>query len=267
MLRLIFAMSVTVAMQAHSADIVRCKGTVAVHGHSCLFNFQGVHETLQLKKTDVLVADHANVRSEVVFIGRNLDQSAIQEGFATCVWRPMPPGWTQHTDPALQRRFYHHSASGRKSWTRPMEEDEATGGDGRGSGEHSRDGGGAQSQRRDLPGTKPAAAGAAPQQGGNGLADGGAPAALQGGSPRGARVGDSEAHSRDASQPDRPSPDKISPPAVGTQAPDNDDAAAAPRDADEQHHGEAAAGEPSLRLAAKAAREASQAAWKVPRGK
>jgi G3E family GTPase len=114
---------VSCALQAHSADIVRCKGTVAVHGHASRFIFQGVHETLQMRK----VPPDANPEragaaaggadepaaaapapqselSEVVFIGRNLNQDEIQQGFATCVWREAPPGWDEHVDPARQRR-------------------------------------------------------------------------------------------------------------------------------------------------------------------
>jgi hypothetical protein len=113
-------------LQAHSSDIVRCKGTIAVHGHANLFSFQGVHETVQLKRLDEAVPA-ADPYSEVIFIGRNLDESAIKQGFATCVWQPPPEGWEEHhasvPDSKTRRVYYQHTATGSKTWTRPRDPD------------------------------------------------------------------------------------------------------------------------------------------------
>ena len=113
-------------MQAHSADIVRCKGTVAVHGHLRLFSFQGVHETLQLKRLDEKVPEDSTAAfSEVTFIGRALDEDAIRSSFRTCAWQPLPPGWREDVDTATKRTYYTNSKTGVKTWQKPVEAVEA----------------------------------------------------------------------------------------------------------------------------------------------
>jgi hypothetical protein len=47
------------------------------------------------------------------------------QGLETCVWRPLPPGWTEHRDASSRRTFYMHAESGRKMWMPPNEEEEA----------------------------------------------------------------------------------------------------------------------------------------------
>ena len=89
-----------------------------MHGYSHLFNFQGVHDTLQSCKSREPVP--AAPESELIFIGRALDAEAIRAGFATCVAQPLPPGWREMKDPATARQFYVHGATATKTWVRPL---------------------------------------------------------------------------------------------------------------------------------------------------
>jgi G3E family GTPase len=69
--------------QVQGPDILRCKGIVAFPGEPKRFVFQGVHMILD---GDVQGEWKPGERREsrVVFIGRNLDEAAIREGFLAC---------------------------------------------------------------------------------------------------------------------------------------------------------------------------------------
>lgn len=64
-------------LQEKGKDIYRSKGILNVHGYSSPFAFQGVHETFSLGP---VTAPHSDtIINTFVFIGVNLDKSAIQE--------------------------------------------------------------------------------------------------------------------------------------------------------------------------------------------
>ena len=69
--------------QREGPNILRCKGIVAFPGEPKRFVFQGVHMILDgdLQGT---WKDGETRQSRVVFIGRNLDEDAIREGFLSC---------------------------------------------------------------------------------------------------------------------------------------------------------------------------------------
>ncbi len=69
--------------QVQGPDILRCKGIVAFPDEPKRFVFQGIHMILD---GDVQGdwKPHEKRRSRVVFIGRNLDEATIREGFLGC---------------------------------------------------------------------------------------------------------------------------------------------------------------------------------------
>ena len=44
---------------------------------------------------------------------------AGRPNYASVVVPQMPPGWTQHTDPATNRHYYYNSTNGATSWSHP----------------------------------------------------------------------------------------------------------------------------------------------------
>ncbi len=69
--------------QVQGPDILRCKGIVAFPDEPKRFVFQGVHMILDGDVQGDWKAGEKR-RSRVVFIGRNLDETAIREGFLAC---------------------------------------------------------------------------------------------------------------------------------------------------------------------------------------
>ena len=69
--------------QREGPNILRCKGIVAFPNEPKRFVFQGVHMILDGDLQDAW-KDGETRESRVVFIGRNLDEKAIREGFLTC---------------------------------------------------------------------------------------------------------------------------------------------------------------------------------------
>ncbi|MBE9061376.1 GTP-binding protein [cf. Phormidesmis sp. LEGE 11477] len=70
-------------VQAKGTDIFRMKGIFDVDNEPRRFVCQGVHMTLDGRPGKPWQADEVR-RSEVVFIGRNLDEMALREGFISC---------------------------------------------------------------------------------------------------------------------------------------------------------------------------------------
>lgn len=70
-------------VQAQGADIFRMKGIVDVDNEDRRFVFQGVHMTLDGRPGKPWKPHEAR-RNELVFIGRNLDETALRSGFQTC---------------------------------------------------------------------------------------------------------------------------------------------------------------------------------------
>jgi G3E family GTPase len=69
--------------QRQGPDILRCKGIVAFPDEPKRFVFQGVHMILDGDVQREWRPDEKR-ESKVVFIGRNLDEDAIREGFLSC---------------------------------------------------------------------------------------------------------------------------------------------------------------------------------------
>ena len=69
--------------QVQGPDILRCKGIVAFPDEPKRFVFQGIHMILDGDVQGDWKAGEKR-RSRVVFIGRNLDEDAIREGFLAC---------------------------------------------------------------------------------------------------------------------------------------------------------------------------------------
>ena len=71
-------------IQAKGADIFRMKGIVDVDNADRRFVFQGVHMTLDGRPGKPWLPEESR-RSELVFIGRNLDESELLAGFQDCL--------------------------------------------------------------------------------------------------------------------------------------------------------------------------------------
>ncbi|MEM7062815.1 MAG: GTP-binding protein [Cyanobacteria bacterium P01_B01_bin.77] len=71
-------------IQAKGADIFRVKGIVDVDNASRRFVFQGVHMTLDGRPGKPWLPEESR-RSELVFIGRNLDEAELLAGFRDCL--------------------------------------------------------------------------------------------------------------------------------------------------------------------------------------
>ncbi len=71
-------------LQAQGSDIFRLKGIVNVAGEENRFVFQGVHMMLEGTSDRPWKPDEIR-KSDLVFIGRNLDAEQLREGFQQCL--------------------------------------------------------------------------------------------------------------------------------------------------------------------------------------
>jgi len=71
-------------LQTKGPDIFRMKGILNLAGEADRFVFQGVHMIFD-GRGDRPWKPNETRRSELVFIGRNLDEEAIRKGFRTCL--------------------------------------------------------------------------------------------------------------------------------------------------------------------------------------
>lgn len=67
-----------------SDDIYRMKGLMSVDGMDERFVFQGVHDIFQGSPDRLWGADEARI-NKLVFIGKNLDKTELEEGFKACL--------------------------------------------------------------------------------------------------------------------------------------------------------------------------------------
>ena len=103
-------------------DIMRCKGVLCVKGQERVkFVFQGVHDTVCFGPSSVEWAEDDARVSQIVFIGRDLDRATLLDGLRSCVWTPLPPGWTEHRDARTGRPYYVDGATSAKQWARPAD--------------------------------------------------------------------------------------------------------------------------------------------------
>jgi G3E family GTPase len=65
-------------------DIFRMKGILTIAGEDQRFVFQGVHMLLDGRPDRPWRANEKG-KNEMVFIGRNLDETALKEGFRACL--------------------------------------------------------------------------------------------------------------------------------------------------------------------------------------
>ena len=71
-------------LQRKGADIFRMKGILNLQGSPNRFVFQGVHMLFEGKADRPWKADESR-RSQLVFIGRNLDREQLNKGFRMCL--------------------------------------------------------------------------------------------------------------------------------------------------------------------------------------
>jgi len=69
---------------SRGGDILRSKGIIDVQGDARRMVFQSVHMLLEGDYQRAWAA-HEKRRSQIVFIGRKLDQAALRLGFESCV--------------------------------------------------------------------------------------------------------------------------------------------------------------------------------------
>jgi len=67
-------------------DIFRMKGILNIAGEDCRFVFQGVHMLFDGRQDRPWRADETR-KNELVFIGRNLEEMGLEEGFRGCLAR------------------------------------------------------------------------------------------------------------------------------------------------------------------------------------
>jgi G3E family GTPase len=70
-------------LRERGADIFRMKGILAIAGSDRRFVFQGVHMLLD-GRPDIPWGDRPR-RSQVVFIGKHLDRTALRDGLGSCL--------------------------------------------------------------------------------------------------------------------------------------------------------------------------------------
>ena len=71
-------------LQTQGPDIFRMKGILNIAGEDERFVFQGVHMLFD-GKPDRLWKENEKRKSELVFIGRNLDENKLKEDFLACI--------------------------------------------------------------------------------------------------------------------------------------------------------------------------------------
>lgn len=71
-------------VQARGSDLFRMKGILDVDGEDRRFVFQGVHMTLDGRPGRPWTAEEKRC-NQLVFIGRNLDEQFLREGFLSCL--------------------------------------------------------------------------------------------------------------------------------------------------------------------------------------
>jgi G3E family GTPase len=70
-------------LQTQGTDIFRMKGVISLAGEAKRYVFQGVHMLFD-GRPDRPWGNHPR-RNQLIFIGRNLDRAALNEGFAQCL--------------------------------------------------------------------------------------------------------------------------------------------------------------------------------------
>jgi G3E family GTPase len=75
---------ISAILREKGVDIFRMKGILHLKGLEQRFIFQGVHMLFDGKK-DRLWKDGESRRSQLIFIGRNLDRDELEEGFRACL--------------------------------------------------------------------------------------------------------------------------------------------------------------------------------------
>jgi len=107
-------------LSERARDIFRCKGVLSVKGQEgTRFVFQGVHETVCFGPAATGWPTGEEPLNQIVFIGRNLVRRDFVEGFRSCVWVPLPDGWTEYSDARTGQPYYVEESSGKKQWDRP----------------------------------------------------------------------------------------------------------------------------------------------------
>jgi G3E family GTPase len=71
-------------LQTKGPDIFRMKGILNIAGEEARYVFQGVHMLLD-GRADRPWKPNETRRSELVFIGRDLDRAKLQEDFCACL--------------------------------------------------------------------------------------------------------------------------------------------------------------------------------------
>lgn len=73
-------------IELRAEDLYRMKGVLAIDGFDRRFVFQGVHMLFEGMPDREWKAGEAR-RSKMVFIGRDLEEDVIREGFEHCIVR------------------------------------------------------------------------------------------------------------------------------------------------------------------------------------
>ncbi len=71
-------------LQTKGTDIFRSKGIISIHGHDERFVFQGVHMLFDAQADRAWNPGEPR-RSQLVFIGKNLDRAELNAGFEACL--------------------------------------------------------------------------------------------------------------------------------------------------------------------------------------
>jgi G3E family GTPase len=71
-------------VQSIGKDLFRMKGVLNLNREARRYVFHGVHMTLECRPGRAWRAGEVRT-NQIVFIGRNLDEGAIRNGFASCL--------------------------------------------------------------------------------------------------------------------------------------------------------------------------------------
>lgn len=92
-----------------SKDIIRCKGVLSIKGYeNTKFVFQGVHDNIMYGPAPGGWCPDEERINRVVFIGKNLNRKDLANALRSCVWTPLPPGWSEEIDPETRTPVYIH---------------------------------------------------------------------------------------------------------------------------------------------------------------
>ena len=107
-------------LREKNEDLYRSKGVLSIHEQgNTKFVFQGVHESINFGPAVTPWEEGEPRINKMVFIGKDLDRAALQEGFKKCMYKPLPDGWEILPNETDGRPYYVNESTGVSQWQEP----------------------------------------------------------------------------------------------------------------------------------------------------